>query len=1028
MKTFLKVAAAILAFIIVIAVGLNLYFTDDRLKSTLMPYINEAVGRTVEVESMSLTFFSTFPQPGISVRKLRVPGETESDTLLALDELLASVELFSLLGDQISISEISLRNPRFTYAVRADSSTNIDFLMETEEAETDSAQGYAVNIPSFRISNAQFGYSDAISGSEFRLNDLNADISLRYADLIQSTVEMKIGGLTASVEGTDYVRSLPVDLKQSSTIDLSNETLQLDSGTLSIRGLGLDLSGTIANWSDNLDANLNFRSSSDNFGDLLRLLPEHNSGYVEGLETSGRLAIEGTLSGALAAEQLPEFDISVQVENGYLKNPDLPRPIEQIAIDASATNKLLTIDQFTARAGENTFSGSGRLVDPLREDASYSIVLDGKLDLATVSQFYDISQFGVEQMSGGLTVDGRAAGRLDQPEQANFQGLAKLENGSLKYIEVDRPIQNITIDAEASQSALTFNTVSMKAADNTFSLRGTVTNPLKEEQRAVDLSTELRFDLSTIKEFYPIDEDTLQMRGLLTANATLKGKASQIERSVQKGSISLSDGYLNHHKLGKPMETITFESTLEGPFLTLSAAQIRSGDNNLEASGQITDYLSDNRSVDLQINGKADLGQLNDFYELKPTINSLSGQADLNLNVSGPPAKPSALRFQGSLTARGINMEGEGLVQPVKNLNGDLELSPASVNLDQLAFQIGSSDIAINGSLNDYMTYLKAEEDRETTPQLSGTYKSEFLNLDELIDWEDTTATEPIPIHLPDLNSSVTAEVSKMMVTGVSMTSLTAQASTTPEQIRLEKASVQLFEGEASGAFRWDVPRPDRTKISFQGTLDSLKADSFFREYPILGEKSKFHEYVSGSFSANVDYESELNVYLEPLMETSKMQGDFGMTKSRLKGHPLQDKVASLLDTKEFRNLVLDQWKSTYSLDNSIFTIKDLRLTSGDIGMELNGTQHLTKGTIDYQMRLLLPGRFKSAIASVVTKQAADALTRENGTIMVPLQVTGTHENPQLRPDKKVIEPIVKKYLKDKAGNVLKKLFDGNNK
>jgi len=72
-----------------------------------------------------------------------------------------------------------------------------------------------------------------------------------------------------------------------------------------------------------------------------------------------------------------------------------------------------------------------------------------------------------------------------------------------------------------------------------------------------------------------------------------------------------------------------------------------------------------------------------------------------------------------------------------------------------------------------------------------------------------------------------------------------------------------------------------------------------------------------------------------------------------------------------------------------------------------------------------LPGRFKSAIASVITKQAADALTQENGTITVPLRITGTQQDPQVRPDKEVIGPIVKDYLKNKAGNVLKGIFDG---
>lgn len=1024
MKTFLKIVVSLLLLFIVILIGLNLYFTDDRLKSTVMPYVNEAVGRTVDVESMSLTFFSTFPQPGLSIQNMRIPGKAETDTLMSLNELTASVELFSLMSDQISVSEISVENPQFTYIVYPDSSTNIDFLLETKDAEQDTAEGYAVDIPYFQIANANFGYRDSTSNTNVQFDELNADISLNYADLIQSTFDLEIGGVSASVNDTSYLSNLPLSLSQESTIDLENETVTIDEGTLSIRGLALNLAGKISDWSTTLTGDLSFSSSSDNFGELLRLVPDEYEEQIKGLETEGSLAIDGTINGQLAGNELPAFDISINVTDGYVKNPELPDPIQNIQLAANATNELLAVETLTADAGENTITANGQLTNPMEENGEFSVEMQGDVNLATISRFYDIGQFDIEQMSGQLAMDGQATGRRNAPEDASFDAIFKLSNGTLKYAEVPKPIENISVDADASQSAITINDMQLQAAENSFSMKGTINQPLQEEQRSIDLQTNLNFDLATIKDFYPIDEDTLSMRGQLAANATLRGKADQIENSVQSGQISLSNGYISHHSLGQPIEDFTLESNLNGPTLSISKASFRTGDNNLSATGTINDYLSDNRSINLDVNGNAVLNEISNYYDLEPSITKLTGQADLNMNISGPLNNPANMKFNGQMTVQDINMEGEAVVQPVTDLNGELNLSPASADLRSLSFNIGSSDITLNGSLSDYMAYLQAEEDRNTTPNLSGSYKSNLLNLDELIDWDDTTTTE-IPIHLPDLNSSVDAEVNEMVVTGITMTNLKARASTTPDQINLEEATIELFDGKANGSFVWEVPQPDHTMISFNGSLEGLQAGAFFSEYPVLGEKSRFHEYVSGSFSADVDYFTELDVYLEPLIKTSTMDGNFGMTQSRLQGHPLQNALASLLKTDEFKNAGLDEWKSTFVLDDNIFTIKDLQLTSDDIGLEMDGTQHIVEGDIDYQMQIMMPGRFKNAIASVITKQATEALTQDDGTIMVPLRVTGTHENPKLSPDKKVIEPIVKEYLKDKAGNVLDRIFDG---
>ncbi|MDZ7657924.1 AsmA-like C-terminal region-containing protein [Fodinibius sp.] len=1025
MKTFLKIAGALVGLVIIIVIGLNIYFTDERLKNTVMPYVDDAVGRTVNVEKMSLTLFRTFPQPGISIQNMSIPGETEGDTLLSLDELIVSVELFSLLGDQINISEISLKNPQFTYIVNADSTTNIDFLMAEDDAAADTtSEALAINIPYFNISGGDFGYRDATSKTDVRIDDLNADISLNYADLITSTIDLQLGGLSASMGESTYLNNLPLSISQQSTIDLENETITLDEGTFSIRGLALNLTGSLSDWSNNLTTDLTFNSSSDNFGELLRLVPAEYEEYTQGLETRGALAINGTLKGALLGEELPNFDIGITVSDGYVKNPDLPQSIENIQLAVNATNKLIAVKNLTARAGANNLSASGQLENPLEDNATFSVDFDSDVNLATVSDFYDISQFNIENLGGQLTANGQASGSMEAPEEATFDATISLSNGLLKYADVAKPIDNISIDAKANQSVITINNMELQAAANTFSMKGSINKPMSEDQRSIDMTTDLSFDLATIKDFYPIDEDTLSMRGQFKAQAVLKGQADQIENAVQSGNISLSNGFISHKSLGKPIENITLNSSLDGPSLIISKASFTTGDNNLGISGSVRNYLSDNRTVDIKMTGKATLNQIKDYYKLEPTLTELTGLADLNLRIQGAPADPANMQFNGQLTAQNINMDGEAMVQPVTDLNGKLNLSPGSVDLDQLSFNIGSSDIALSGSLRDYMEYLKAEEDRSTTPQLQGTYKSNLLNLDELIDWSDTTETEPIPIHLPDLTSSVNAEISKMIVTGVTMTNLTGEASTFPDKITIDQASINLFDGQATGSFTWDVPEPERTMISFNGNLDGLQAAAFFDEFQVLGEDSNFHEYISGEFSADVKYYSELDKFLSPVIETSTMDGNFGMTNSRIQGHPIQIKLAALLNAKELNNIGLDKFNSTYSLKNSVFTINNLRMTSDDIGMELNGTQHMVSGKIDYQTKLFLPSRFKKGIASVISSQAVEALTQENGTIMVPLRMTGTQENPTIRPDKEAIAPIVKDYLKDKGKNLLKGLFD----
>lgn len=1024
MKLFLKILGGLLALLVVAIIGLNLYFTNDRLQSMLMPYLNKSVGRPVEVESMSMTFWSTFPQPGVEVNQLMIPGETKQDTLLSLNRLTVGVDLFSLFGNQIEISELILDRPQFTYIVQPDSTTNIDFLLKESSTDTASSGGYNISIPYFQINNGHLGYRDYTSNTSATLKQLNGDLSLSYADSISSTIDLQVGHTSATIDSVNYLDGIPLSLTETSTLYPDRELIRLREGTFAIRGLQMDLTGTLSNWSKTLAMDLQFNSSSDNFGDLLSLLPKNE--YTQGLETRGSLDLGGTVKGTVSEKTIPNFDVRINVQNGYLKDPQLPQPIENIHIVANATNELVTVDTLNALAGANKITGSGQIKQPLEDNGTFTMDFIADVDLSTVHQFYDITQMDIQQLGGQLDVNATARGRMDQLEQASFDGRAVLADGLLKYQEVPKAIENININASGTEELLTIESLSLQAAKNSFSASGQIQHLLDETARRInDMHTNLRFDLATIKDFYPINEDTLRLAGMLTAQATLDGKAAQIERAVQSGSITLKNGLVDYHSFDAPFRDITLESVLEGPRMTIVEGRVESGDNEVQISGVINNYISENRSVNLKAEGNARLEEINNYYELKPAITELSGDASFNLKVQGPPAEPAALNLSGKLTVKNGAMAGQSLREPVKNLNGTFSLSPTEASLSKLSFNMGASDFDVSGSLSHYMQYLKDEKDRTTTPLLTGQYSSNYLNLDELIDWSDTTSTT-YNLSLPDLNSQLSAQIDRLKITGVTMQNLQAKATSTPKQINLTSAEVQLFEGKATGTMQWQIPPSGPSTFNFKGALDSLRLESFFKEYPILGQNSRFYKFITGTFSTSVDYTTKIDPQLNPLIPTTVMNGTFGMSRAQVQNHPLQQALAKFGNLNELRDIVLDEWKSTIAIDDNVLKFKDLSLTSNDIGLELSGTQQLQTDKIDFHVSLLLPGRFKNDIASVITSQAANALTQENKTIEVPLRITGTYGNPKIQPDQTVIKPIVRDYLQNKAGNVLKNLLGGD--
>lgn len=1024
MKLFLKIVAGLLLFLLLLVAGLSLYFSDERLREMIVPPVSEALERDVQIERISFTFFRTFPRFGLLVRGFELPGRDDEEAAASFEELTASVRLLPLFRSELAISRLQIDRPVVRYRVYPDSTGSFDYLLDDdpeERIDEPAEPGFTLRIPDFRINDARFIYRSDPQDLTADLDGLDAVIGLRYAEQIETSMDASLRSLSIRSKGSETVSGLPLRLRQRSLLDLENEELLIEEGSLSIRGFSLNLNGSLSRWGDDRPLiDLGFSSSTDDFGELLGLAPPELDDLLRGVESGGSLALEGHVRGELAGDEIPDFRLSVEITDGFLRNPELEEPIEAIALSLTADNTLVTITRLEATAAGNRFEASGLLERPFDEDAPFSFRMNGDLDLGTVSRFYPLGEAGIERLEGRLSTRAEGEGELDRPESARFDASFTLHDGIFKYVDVPGTIEQIEADIEATQDRIDIRAASMRAAGNRLSINGSITDPLADLP-SFDLDASIDFDLGTIGDFYPIDPDTLTLRGRLTAEASLRGQADQLERALRQSRIDLRDGYIDHRIVARPLEEITFSAEADSRVLSIREARFRSGENRLALNGRVENYLDDEPLFDLMIEGEATLADVTTYYSLEPWIDKLEGSAALNLRARGPAGDPTAIALDGALELDAVSADGDSLYLPVTGLGGRLSVTPQRMQLDGFSMNYGSSDISLQGGLDNYLGFLREHDSEATMPVITGSYRSRLLNMDEMIDW-DVEREDPLLIELPQLIGRVDAAIDTLLIFDVPIYNLRGGGRLDPSGIRIENASAELFDGTANGDLVWNVPRPDFTTIRFQGGLTDLQVEAFFREFPILGENSRFEQFVTGGFSAQVDYYTELDEYIDPDITETRAEGTFGMSRARLRGHPLQEQLARWLGANELRSLALDEWTASFRIHESVLTLNDFRLTSDNIGIELDGTQNLVTDEIDFTAQLFLPSRFRSGLASVISSRAVDALTRDDGIIAIPVRISGTMESPRITPRESIIEDL----LRDTGRDLIRGLFNRN--
>lgn len=1044
MKIFWRIAAGVLGSIVIIVIALNLYFTDARLKALVVPQINEALGREISVDHIGITFFRTFPSFGLSVKGLVIPdtdfipdvssGERERPAnvqadLASLNEMVLSVDIFPLFSGNLYVTKLIVDGFSFNYIIFEDGSTNLDSLLEfisedSQEATTDESST-TVNLQSVTVSDSRISFDNRSTNTHFSINGLSAFFTLKYADKLESTVNANAESIRFRSDSTTWINGLPISLVKTSTVDTENEEFSIQEGFLRIRGLELNMSGLISEWSqENILVDLLLESSSDDLSSLLALVPDSFADQIEGVTTRGAATVKASINGRVGGETLPDFNALISVEDGFLKYPGVESAIENIQIRMEAGNELITISQFDANAEANTLSVSGSIINPLEDDARFDLNTLLRLDLATIERFYPLDGM---QLSGLLNLDGNAQGIIAQAEDAQFNMNLRLTNGFFKLPDLEEPVTDVQVQLNATQAIIQIASLNANAAGNTLTLSGSIRNPLDENRASFDVRSTLDLDLATVQRFYPIDPDTLDMRGKVRFNGIANGRVAQPENATINGTLTVENGFIRHHLLPQPIDELKLDSRIAGERFTINQGSLKTGGNSFSANGDINRFMSDNPLINMTIRGVFELAEIDQFFDLRPMVNEISGKAETNLRVSGPVSNPESLVFNGTVVVKDFYVDSDSLVKPIQQLNGELRFSNENLTLTNLTFIMGESDYSMSGTLLHYMRLF--DDNNSALAELNGSFSSNRLNIDEIYQWEPTPEDqqEPFPIELPRVKSNLSVDIREMIFFGVPITNLQGNVRTTDVLVAIDNASANFFGGAANGQFRWDVPQPDRTKITFRGELDNMRVEDVLKRFNPAG-MADAHQYFSGGFSTAIEYITELDIFLDPILETTRTNGNFGMTRARMQNHPAQIKAAELLRSTELKNLSLDNLLSKITITDNIMTLRDFNLTSRDIGVVLNGTQDIILGNINYSVNIVLPGNLANNLIPVLTSDGIEALKREDGKVEIPFRITGTTENPTAGLDTEKIQARITEYLRlrgtDAIRNRLRGLFN----
>ncbi|MBN1945792.1 MAG: AsmA family protein [Bradymonadales bacterium] len=752
MKKLLKILGFILLGLLILVIlavaAMSLYFTDERLRARVLPEIQEYTGRDVQIERISYSFFRTFPRFGLIIEGLEVPDPVE-EQLASMDRLQISLSLLPLLRGEVSVQRLQVDRPVFTYIVYEDGHTNLDDFLPQEEPEEppeseEPSKPMDLHLARVEINDAHLGMIDHVKGTSVLLTDLDLVTSLRWSDVIKSSVEITLGALDLTVEGEPMVSGLGLSLSQTSVLNLTEETLELQEGQLNIEGLALSLAGRVAEWGSGQPVvDLRIESHSDDFGVLLDLVPESMEAFIAKLETGGALDLSATLQGRVGGEALPAFDARVTIADGFIHHNAVPERISGITLSVQANNERVVIESLEARAGEASLSASGELREPLEETAQFTFSGSVNADLSTADRFVPLAELGISTLAGLVEVGANAQGQLSAPDQAAVDVSLQLTDGRIGLVGVNRPVEQIAVNVRATNEVIDITNISARSLENVVTASGSV-NGYLGDAASFAVSVDSHLALNEINEYYPVQEKMgLVMSGVVDTDVQLSGAVANLAATRLDGTVRLAEVNVEYPALPQPLRDLNGTLVFAGDSISAEEFAFFLGESDMFFAGTLRQYQGLMAAA-----GEAEPARFSGRFH------SSSLDVDSLLKLGGEPEAPEESREP--VEAALPNLAGDFNVAidrltlsgiEATDFHCDLEMSPRHVSANQAQMAV------FGGSMGGRFRWDIHAPDR-TGLTFHGNV--DRVRLQELFSHFDLTGQSQLPQHLQaDFSSTV---------------------------------------------------------------------------------------------------------------------------------------------------------------------------------------------------------------------------------------------------------------------------------
>ncbi len=1017
-----------------------LYLKQDAIVQELISTVNADFKGELKLRESHISLFANLPYVSIDLEGLDLYGEKNSTKppILHVNDIYLGFDVFTLLKGDVDIRSLQLSEGFIHLVQDKDGEINLLQALEAVQPVEDAEEEFHMHLQAIELSNidiTKFNEENLMTVEAFVTGAKSSFSSSEDHMLI--TVDSRFVLNVIQDKDTTFFKHKHVEFDTRLDYNKKNHKLTATSSTLDLEQVLFDFEGSV-DLTNDPEFDLKLRGQKPNFDMLMAFAPEELVPALKKYDNRGKILFDATIKGPLSATRMPFITASFSCEDGYLRNSETDKKLDQLNFRASFSNgdsaslstMQFALEDFSSRPEAGIFSGHLKVKNFTSPEIDTRIISDFDLDF--LSKFLGIKD--VQDMKGKvkLTMNFRDVIDLEHPERAieklneSYFTELSVKGLGLRYTGYHLALSNLDIEATLKGHQAVIKRFEGKVGRSDISVSGQVSDLpaiLHHSGDKVFSTLNIRSKFLDLKELTsgdtalkkPVDEQITDLSMKLSFKSS--ARAFTESPNLPVGEFFIDNFYAKLKHYPHTIHNFHADVLIDSSDFRIIDFKGMVDKSDFHFSGKLKHYdlwFADTARGDTRID--FDLMsrkiRLEDLFAYKGenyVPEDYRHEEIKNLLLKGHVL----MHFQDSMRSADLYIDrltalAKSHDYKFENFKGRVHLEDQHLLVQDFSGKLGRSTFELD--LNYYLGSDHTVRKRDNHFEL----RSPLLDLDELFSYNPSPSSAAVTpasheqgfnlYELPFTDMTFDVDVKHLNYHRYMIDNFRGKLRSTANHF-LYVDTLQLQAADGKFDLKGYFNGSDKDKIYFSTDLsfDHVDLDKLLLKFENFGQDHLVSENVHGTVSGKLNGKLRMHRDMVPVLDESEIHMDIEVLNGRLEKYEPLRAIADYFQDKNIEKVLFDTLKNHLDMQGGVLSFPKMTINSSLGFIEVSGKQDMNMN-MEYYFRIpmkLVTGAARQKLFGARRETELDPLQEDEiqykgdskNTRFINLKLTGNTNN-----------------------------------